>query len=295
MAEGLQSLITHLTELRDRLLRSVLAVLVLMLCLAPFANKLYTLMAGPLLTYLPEGGSLIATKVTGPFLVPFKLAMVTALFLAMPFLLYQVWAFVAPGLYAHEQRLARPLLISSTTLFYLGGCFAYFVIIPLVTRFVIAWAPEGVAVMPDIGEYLDFVLALFFAFGLAFQVPVATVLLVVSGIVTPDRLVQARPYVIVGAFGVGMMLTPPDVISQTLLALPMWLLFELGIIFSRLVKRQMGERAESEASEDEERDPTDDEMEAELDRLEEEDDDDDEEARAREAADQLDRKRLGAP
>lgn len=226
--------VTHLIELRDRLLRIITAVGVILLGLLPFANRLYSLVAAPLLAHLPEDTSMIATEVASPFLAPFKLALITAIFLAMPVVLYQLWAFIAPGLYQHERKLVFPLLLTSTILFYLGAAFAYYVVLPLVFGFFITVAPEGVAVMTDISKYLDFVLKLFFAFGLAFEVPIATILLVWAGITTPDALVAKRPYIIVGAFMLGMLLTPPDVISQSLLALPLWLLFELGVVFSRL-------------------------------------------------------------
>jgi len=230
---GAQSLIGHLTELRSRLLRIVLTVLVLFALLAPFANHLFTFIAGPLLERLPEGATMIATEVASPFLTPFKLALVSAIFLAMPLALHHVWAFIAPGLYQQERRFALPLLASSILLFYAGIAFAFFVVFPLVFAFFTASAPAGVLVMTDIGRYLDFVLLLFFAFGIAFQVPVVTLLLVRTGMTTPVRLAQARPYVLVGAFTIGMFLTPPDVISQTLLAVPMYLLYEAGILLSR--------------------------------------------------------------
>ncbi|MBN2887687.1 MAG: twin-arginine translocase subunit TatC [Chromatiaceae bacterium] len=230
-----QPFVSHLIELRDRLLRMLVAVAVVVLALFPFANKLYLFVATPLMARLPEGNTMIATQVAAPFLTPFKLALVAAVFLAMPYLLYQLWAFVAPGLYRHEKRLAVPLLISSILLFYLGMLFAYFVVFPLIFSFLIGTTPEGVAMMTDISAYLDFVLTLFFAFGLAFEIPIATILLISLGLTTPDALASKRPYVIVGTFVVGMLLTPPDVISQTLLAIPMWLLFELGILFSRLL------------------------------------------------------------
>jgi sec-independent protein translocase protein TatC len=234
-------------ELRDRLLRMLLAVLVIFVVLFPFANEIYTWVASPLMAHLPEGTSMIATEVASPFLTPFKLSLVAAIFLAMPFILFQFWAFVAPGLYQHEKRLAMPLLVSSVVLFYVGMLFAYFVVFPLVFGFLTGTAPEGVAVMTDIARYLDFVLTLFFAFGLAFEVPIATILLVATGVTTPASLASKRPYIIVGAFAIGMLLTPPDVISQTLLALPMWVLFELGVIFSRMVLRQRRESAEEPA------------------------------------------------
>lgn len=228
-----QSLIAHLTELRSRLLRVVLTVLVVFAGLAPFADLLFAFVAQPLLATLPAGTSMIATEVASPFLAPFKLALVTAVFISVPVALHQAWAFIAPGLYQQEKRFALPLLASSIFLFYAGVAFAFYIVFPLVFAFFTAAAPEGVAVMTDIAKYLDFVLLLFFAFGAAFQVPVVTLLLVRTGITTPVRLAQARPYVLVGAFTVGMLLTPPDVISQTLLAVPMYLLYEAGILLSR--------------------------------------------------------------
>jgi sec-independent protein translocase protein TatC len=213
-------------------LRVVLIVAVIFLVLMPFSNYLFTALSGPLTAHLPEGSSMIAIEVASPFLIPFKLTLVLALFLAMPVVLYQMWAFIAPGLYKHERRLIMPLLVSSTFLFYAGAAFAYFVVFPLVFAFFTATAPEGVSVMTDISRYLDFVLTLFFAFGAAFEVPIVTVLLVWTGMATQQGLREKRPYVIVGAFVVGMLLTPPDIISQTLLAIPIWLLFELGIYFS---------------------------------------------------------------
>ncbi|HHJ39358.1 MAG: twin-arginine protein translocation system subunit TatC [Methylothermaceae bacteria B42] len=227
-----QPFIAHLIELRSRLLKIIAVVLLVFLGLAPFANEIYTYLAGPLLKHLPEQSSMIAIDVASPFLTPFKLALVVAIFATMPFTLYQIWAFIAPGLYRHEKRLMLPLLIASTCLFYLGAAFAYFVVLPLVFRFMTAAAPQGVAVMTDISRYLDFILTLFFAFGVAFEVPIATILLIWSGITTRQALARKRPYVIVAAFVIGMVLTPPDVISQTLLALPMWLLYELGLLFS---------------------------------------------------------------
>ena len=233
-----QPFISHLIELRDRLMRMLLVVLVVFLCLFPFGNDIYIFVAKPLMKVLPAGTSMIATQVASPFLTPFKLALVTAVFVSMPYILHQFWAFIAPGLYQHEKRLALPLLASSVVLFYLGAAFAYAVVFPLVFAFLTGTAPEGVAVMTDITHYLDFVLTLFFAFGLAFEVPIATIVLVMAGATTPESLAAKRPYVIVGAFVIGMLLTPPDVISQTLLALPMWLLFEIGLLFSRLLVRE---------------------------------------------------------
>ena len=241
-----QPFISHLVELRDRLMRMVLAVLVIFLGLFPFGNDIYIFIADPLMKVLPEGTSMIATQVASPFLTPFKLALVTAVFIAMPYILHQFWGFIAPGLYQHEKRLAFPLLASSVFLFYLGAAFAYAVVFPLVFAFLTGVAPEGVAVMTDITHYLDFVLTLFFAFGLAFEVPIATIVLVMAGATTPEKLGAKRPYVIVGAFVIGMLLTPPDIISQTLLALPMWVLFEVGLLFSRMIQRDRRQRAEDE-------------------------------------------------
>lgn len=226
-------LVAHLVELRDRLLRIVLVVLAAFLVLFPFRNDLYSFLAEPLLRHMPEGTSMIATEVASPFLIPFKLSLVLAIFVVIPFILYQVWAFVAPGLYQHERRLAVPLMAGSTALFYLGMAFAYFVVFPLVFGFFTSMAPEGVEVTTDIARYLDFVLKLFFAFGVAFQIPIAAVVLVWTGIATPDSLAEKRPYIIVGVFVIGMLLTPPDFISQSLLAIPMWALFEAGVFFSR--------------------------------------------------------------
>jgi len=228
-----QPLVQHLLELRDRLLRVVLVIVVLFLGLFAFANDLYTYLADPLLRQMAEGTSMIATQVVSPFLTPFKLALVLSIFIAVPFILYQAWGFMAPGLYKHEKKLVYPLLLSSTILFYAGMAFAYYVVFPLVFGFLTSVAPEGVSVTPDITYYLDFAIKMFFAFGLAFEVPIATILVVWSGITTAEKLAAKRPYVIVGAFVFGMLLTPPDIISQTLLAIPMWILFELGLVFSR--------------------------------------------------------------
>lgn len=239
--QGEMTFVDHLVELRDRLLRALLVVVVVLLCLFPFANDLYAVLAAPLLRHLPENATMIATEVASPFLTPFKLALVMSVFVAMPMILYQVWAFVAPGLYKNEKKLVFPLMISSSLLFYLGMAFAYYVVFPLMFAFFQAVAPEGVTIMTDITKYLDFVLKMFFAFGLAFEVPIATILLVWTGFTTPEALTSKRPYVVVGAFVLGMLLTPPDLISQTLLALPMWALFELGIIFSKLYVGDRGE------------------------------------------------------
>lgn len=228
-------LIEHLLELRSRLLRAVIGVFLVFLPLAFFAPELFTWLSGPLLARLPEGSGLIATQVAAPFLAPFKFALLLAVVIALPWVLYQMWAFVAPGLYANEQRLVLPLLASSTVLFYSGMAFAYYVVFPLVFRFFVNIAPTGVAVMTDISHYLDFVLTMFMAFGVAFEVPVAIVLVVWAGFTTPSKLAGYRAYIVVAAFGVGMVLTPPDIISQTLLAVPMYLLYEMGIWAARFM------------------------------------------------------------
>jgi sec-independent protein translocase protein TatC len=229
--------VSHLIELRNRLLKAVGAVLLIFICAAPFANDLYVMLADPLMSALPAGNTMISTEPHGPFFVPFKFAFAVSVAIAMPVLLYQIWSFVAPGLYAKEKRLVIPLLVSSTLLFYLGILFAYFVVFPIIFLFFTSTAPDGVAVMTDINSYLSFVLKLFFAFGIAFEVPVATVLLVRMGVATPDSMAEKRPYIIVCAFVVGMLLTPPDIFSQTMLALPVWLLFEAGLFFSRRIYR----------------------------------------------------------
>lgn len=230
-------LVAHLRELRDRFRNALIAVFVAFLGLFPFANELYTYISEPLRNLLPEGSSMIATEVTSPFLTPFKLSIVLAVFLAMPVILAQIWGFIAPGLYKSEKRVAIPLLTSSVILFYAGVAFAYFVVFPLLFGFFTTVGPGDISVMTDINRYLDFVLKLFFAFGLAFEVPIAAVILILTGVVTADQLANNRSYVVVGCFVIGMLLTPPDVISQTLLALPMWLLFELGLIMGRALKR----------------------------------------------------------
>ena len=246
-----QPLVAHLLELRDRLIRMVLAILVFFLALFAFANDIYLFIAEPLMSALPEGNTMIATGVASPFLTPFKLSLVSAVFLSMPYLLYQFWGFVAPGLYKKEKRLAFPLLSSSILLFYAGAAFAYYVVFPLVFAFMVSVNPDGVAMSTDISQYLDFVLMLFFAFGFAFEVPVATVLLVLVGMTTPKKLTAKRPYIIVGAFVIGMFLTPPDIISQTLLAIPMWILFELGVVFARMAKPNADKEDEDDDDEDE--------------------------------------------
>lgn len=228
-----QSFISHLVELRERLLKAVAAVVLVLLVLMPFANKLYGWLALPLIRHLPQGGTMIATEVASPFLTPLKLAFFVALIIAIPVVLYQLWAFVAPGLYRNEKRLAVPILVSAVILFYIGCTFAYFLVLPAVFTFMTAVAPAGVSVMPDIGRYLDFVLMLFLAFGLCFEVPVVLVILVALGVVSTEQLAQSRRYAIVGSFAIAAVLTPPDVLSQTMLAIPMCLLYEVGIIGAR--------------------------------------------------------------
>lgn len=231
-----QPLISHLVELRDRLLRCVTFILIVFLALVYFANDIYHLIATPLLDAMPEGATMIATNVASPFFTPIKLTIVASVFLSVPFLLYQLWAFVAPALYQHEKRLVYPLLISSTILFYAGVAFAYYVVFPLVFGFLTSTSPDGVAMATDISSYLDFVLTLFMAFGICFEVPVAIILLCWAGITTPEDLRAKRPYIIVAAFIIGMLLTPPDIFSQTLLAIPMCLLFEVGVMCARFYR-----------------------------------------------------------
>lgn len=231
------SFISHLIEMRDRLLRAVLAIVIIFICLFPWAQDLYALLAKPLLAELPKGGQMIATEVTTPFFVPIKVTMMTAFLLALPWVFYQAWAFVAPGLYQHEKRLGVPLVIASVLLFLLGMAFAYFLVFPVVFGFIVGVAPEGVAVMTDIGKYLDFVMTLFMAFGLTFEVPVAVVLLVKMGMVSVAKLREIRPYVIVGAFVIGAIFTPPDIISQFMLAIPLWVLYELGIVVASFLNQ----------------------------------------------------------
>jgi sec-independent protein translocase protein TatC len=241
-------LVAHLIELRTRLVRTLLAVAVMFAVLFPFANEIYTFLAEPLMRFLPKGSTMIATEVASPFLTPFKFTLWAALFAAIPVVLHQLWAFIAPGLYKDERELALPLMVSSVVLFYAGIAFCYFVVFPLVFQFFTNTTPEGVSMMTDISKYLDFVLGMFFAFGVTFEVPVATIILVLMGLVTPEQLVEKRPYIIVGAFVIGMILSPPDVISQTLLAVPMWLLFEIGVVVSRVLVRRKDERAAAAAT-----------------------------------------------
>lgn len=228
-----ESFISHLIELRNRLLRAIVGWLVVFVALFPFADKLYSLMAAPLLSKLPQGAQMIATAVTTPFFVPMKVTMLTAFLVALPWMTYQCWAFIAPGLYAHEKRLVRPLLAAAMLLFFVGMAFAYFVVFPVVFGFLVGSAPQGVAVMTDIAEYLNFVIGLFVAFGFAFEVPVAVVLMALMGWVTLDQLKESRSYVIVGAFVLGAIFTPPDIVSQCMLAVPLWLLYELGLLVVR--------------------------------------------------------------
>ena len=236
-------LIEHLVELRSRLMRAVVVILVIFLGLYAFANDIYTFVADPLMALLPEGSQMIATEVASPFLAPFKLTLMVAFLIAVPFVLHQAWAFIAPGLYANEKHLALPLLASSIVLFYAGIAFAYYVVFPLLFQFFTQTGPAQVAVMTDIQQYLNFVLKLFFAFGVAFEIPVATFLLILSGATTVQSLASKRPYIILGCFIIGMLLTPPDVVSQSLLAVPMYLLYEVGLLLGRLVKRKREDEA----------------------------------------------------
>lgn len=233
-----ESLISHLIELRTRLLRIFAAIVAVFLCLSPWARDLYTILAHPLLAHLPKGGSMIATEVTTPFLVPMKIAIMTAFLVTLPHTLYQLWAFVAPGLYSHEKKLVAPLIVGSTFLFFSGMAFAYFLVFPIVFGFITRVTPEGVSMMTDIGKYLDFVLTLFLAFGITFEVPIIVIVLVRMGFIEVAKLKEWRPYMIVGAFILGAVFTPPDVVSQTLLAVPLWLLYELGIFLARFTPRE---------------------------------------------------------
>ncbi len=236
-----QPLISHLIELRNRLLRSILLVLLLFLGLFYFANDLYLIMVKPLSNLLPSTENMIATGVTSPFLVPFKMTLVLSVMLAIPYILHQIWAFISPGLYRHEKRFGIPLLVSSIILFYTGVAFAYFVVLPLVFGFFTAAGPTGISFMPDISNILNFILKLFFAFGITFEIPIATFLMVSSGMTSVSTLTQKRPYVLIGCFVIGMLITPPDIFSQTILAVPMYLLFEAGILFSRILKNPNNE------------------------------------------------------
>jgi len=233
-----QPFLDHVIELRRRILHGLLAVILLFFPIYFFANDLYGFVAAPLMAHLPNDGNMIATEVASPFLTPFKLAIFAAIFLGMPYLLHQIWGFVAPGLYKHEKRFAMPLLFSSIVLFYAGVAFSYYLVFPLVFQFLAGVTPEGVTMMTDINRYLDFVLKMFFAFGFAFEIPVATLLLAWTGIASAKTMANKRPYVVVGCFVFAMLLTPPDVISQLMLAIPTWILFEIGIVFARLAERR---------------------------------------------------------
>ncbi|WP_299798086.1 twin-arginine translocase subunit TatC [uncultured Shewanella sp.] len=245
-----QPLISHLLELRNKLLKAIGSVLLVFIALVYWANDIYHYMATPLMEALPETSSMIATDVAAPFFAPFKLTLVLAFFIAIPYVLYQVWSFIAPGLYKHEKRLMMPLLASSTVLFYLGIAFTYYIVFPVVFGFFTSVAPEGVQVATDISSYLSFVLKLFFAFGLAFEIPIAVVLLCWAGVTTPENLKAKRPYIIVGAFVIGMMLTPPDIISQTMLAIPMLILFEGGLIAARFYSKKDEEDEDEQEKQD---------------------------------------------
>jgi sec-independent protein translocase protein TatC len=245
--DGTETFISHLIELRDRLLKAVVAWIILFICLFPFANDLYSVLAQPLLDKLPQGGQMIATEVVTPFFVPIKVAMMTAFLGALPVILYQVWAFIAPGLYAHERKMIVPMVFASLVLFACGMAFAYFLVFPVVFGFIVGIAPVGVAVMTDIGKYLDFVITMFLAFGITFEVPIVVVSLALTGMVEIEKFKEARPYVIVGAFVIGAIFTPPDVVSQIMLAVPLWLLYEIGVIVAGwLIKRKPVEPVEEE-------------------------------------------------
>ena len=243
---GELTIVDHLIELRDRIMKSLAAILIIFLSLFYFANDIYTFVATPLMSVLPENMGMIAIDPTSPFFAPFKLTFYVSLFLAAPYILYQLWSFIAPGLYKNEKALAIPLFASSVVLFYAGIAFAYYVLFGFVFAFFVSVAPEGILVMPDINSFLSFALAIFFAFGIAFEIPIAVFLLIWVGIVEPEDLTSKRPYVVVGCFVVGMILTPPDPFTQSMLALPMWLLFEIGILCGRFVKRKQKEKAAAE-------------------------------------------------
>lgn len=238
--------VSHLIELRNRMMWAVGSVLILFFALVPFASELYEWFAKPLISNLPQGGSMISTEPHGPFFIPFKFAFATAFALAVPMVLYQLWAFIAPGLYKNEKSIAFPLVVSSTLLFYLGIAFAYYVVFPVIFKFFIGMAPEGVAVMTDISSYMSFALKLFFAFGVAFEVPVATVLLARMGVVSTTNMAKQRPYIVLGAFVLGMLMTPPDIFSQIMLAIPVCLLFEVGLFFARRMERNEKQRNEKQ-------------------------------------------------
>lgn len=243
--------VQHLIELRDKLLRSVIAILIVFVGLFPFANEVYEFIAAPILNVLPQESNIIAIGVISPFLTPLKMALIFAVYVAMPYLLYQIWSFIAPALYKHEKQMILPLVVSSTLLFYAGLVFSFYVVFPVIFGFLTTIGPEVVNFTPDIQYYLDFVLKVSFAFGVAFEVPIATILLIMFGATTADKLKKNRPYVVIGAFVIGMLLTPPDIISQTLIAIPMWLLFEAGLIFAPLFTRKDRAQKQTESKTDE--------------------------------------------
>lgn len=243
MMESQESFLSHLVELRDRLIRVLIALLIVFVPMAFFARELYTLLAAPLLHVLPAGGTMIATDVVGVFLVPMKVALTVSFLVILPYVLYQIWAFVAPGLYAHEKRFAVPLLVASVVLFFIGMAFAYFAFFPMVFGFMAKFAPVGVAWMTDIEKYFSFVLTMFLAFGATFEVPVVVIVLVKTGLVSVEKLREWRPYVIVGAFVIGAVFTPPDVISQFMMAVPLWLLYEVGIFLANFITRPLASAA----------------------------------------------------
>jgi len=249
-AEKDMPLLSHLLELRDRLLHMVLSVVIIFISLIYWANDIYLFLSAPLLEQLPDSTNMIATNIISPFLTPFKMTAVLSVFMAMPYILHQAWGFISPGLYRHEKRFAYPLLFSSILLFYCGLAFAYFVVFPMAWAFLTSAGPEGIQITPDISSYLDIVLKMFFAFGVAFEIPIATILMVWSGLTTVESLKEKRPYVIVGVFVIGMFLTPPDIISQILLAVPMWILFELGLIFAVMGNKRQEEKSEPKKNED---------------------------------------------
>jgi sec-independent protein translocase protein TatC len=267
-ADKQESFISHLIELRDRLIRAIAAVVLVFIALFPWANDLYTLLAQPLISKLPQGSQMIATGVASTFFIPVKVAMMTAFLIALPWVLYQMWAFIAPGLYQHERKLALPLLVASVLLFFVGMSFAYFLVFPVVFGFLAGATPEGVNFAPDIGAYLDFVMTLFLAFGVTFEVPVVVILLVLTNMVSTEKLREARPYVIVGAFVIGAIFTPPDVISQIMLAVPLWLLYELGIILAGFMRKVKPVQAPAASPASDYQPMSDAEMDAELDRIE---------------------------
>ena len=248
LAEG--TLMSHLLELRDRLMKAMLGLLIAFVPCAIYANELFTLIAQPLIDKLPKGTSLIATNVVSPFMTPFKVAFFVSLFISMPVVLYQIWAFVAPGLYRREKHFAVPLLVSSVVLFYAGAVFAYFAVFPVMFSYLVMTAPVGVAFTPDMASYLDFVLTMFFAFGVAFEVPVAVVLLVLTGIVKVEKLAANRGYVVIGIFVIAAFLTPPDAISQCIMAGPMYLLYEGGLVMARIMQKMRRESAEAAEKEE---------------------------------------------